>query len=239
MSFRGNYAAYVSVGEQKAKAARQRAKLRKKNPDLAPVLIEGRTLAKTWWGQAWNRNLESYADFSNRITRGKSYVKNGMVLDLQITQGLVKALVSGSRATPYEVLIGVDILPEKRWKKISHAFSNKIGSVAELAEGKFPEELAQTFLAQKEGLFPSPQEIHLGCSCPDWAEMCKHISAVLYGVGARFDEDPLLFFMLRGIPFEDLLKKSVDEKMASLLQNADAPSARIIEEENIEALFGL
>jgi uncharacterized Zn finger protein len=233
------YKPYKPVAEKKAEAQKKLAKLAKKNPDISPIVIEGRKIAVTWWGKAWNKNLESYADYANRIGRGRSYVVNGMVLDLQIGPGVVNAMVSGSRKTPYDVLIRIDKLPEHRWKTIVEQCSRRIAGISDLVEGKFPEDLAQIFLKQESGLFPSPREIHLGCSCPDWAEMCKHVAAALYGVGARLDSDPMLFFTLRSIDFSELLKKSVDEKIGSMLKNAGRKSDRTIDDTDIAKLFGL
>jgi uncharacterized Zn finger protein len=233
------YKPYKPVAEKKADAQKKLAKLKKKNPDISPIIIEGRKIAVTWWGIAWNENLESYADYANRIGRGRSYVKNGMVLDLQIGPGVINAKVSGSRKTPYDVLIRIDKLSEERWKAIVEQCSRRIAGISDLVEGKFPEDLAQIFLKQGSGLFPSPREIHLGCSCPDWAEMCKHVAAVLYGVGARLDSDPMLFFTLRSIDFSELLKKSVEEKINSMLKNAGRKSARTIDDADIAELFGL
>jgi uncharacterized Zn finger protein len=236
------YYEYKPVAEKKADAQRQLEKLRKKNPNISPVVIEGRTIAKTWWGKAWNANLEGYADYANRIGRGSSYVKNGMVLDLQIAPGLVTALVQGSQKTPYKVSIEINKLSAVKWNAIAAQCSHKIGSLAELIEGNFPEDLAQAFLRRDGGLFPSPKEIRFDCSCPDWADMCKHVAAALYGVGARLDHDPLLFFTLRGIDFSALLKKSVDEKIGSLLKNAGKKSRRVLsglDEAGIAGLFGL
>ncbi|MDR1875408.1 MAG: hypothetical protein LBQ90_10415 [Synergistaceae bacterium] len=233
------YFEYTPVAQKKADAQRQLEKLRKKNPNISPVVIEGRKIAKTWWGMAWNRNLESYADYSNRISRGSAYVRNGMVLDLQITSGNISALVQGSRSEPYKVLIRIDKLSAARWNAIAEQSSSRIGSLAELTEGKFPETLSQAFLQQGKGLFPSPKEIHFNCSCPDWAGMCKHVAATLYGVGARLDHDPLLFFTLRDIDFSALLKKSVEEKIESLLKNANKKSQRVIDDADLAGLFGV
>jgi uncharacterized Zn finger protein len=230
---------YKPVAEKKAEAREKLAKLRKKNPNVSPVVIEGRKIAVTWWGAAWNKNLESYADYANRIGRGRSYVKNGMVLDLRIEPGVVNAVVSGSRSKPYDVTIEIDELSEKRWKNIVEQCSRRIAGISDLVEGKFPEDMAQIFLKQGAGLFPSPSEIHLGCSCPDWAEMCKHVAAALYGVGARLGRDPMLFFTLRGIDFSELLKKSVDEKIDIMLKNAGRKSGRTIDDADITELFGL
>ncbi|MDR2532021.1 MAG: SWIM zinc finger family protein [Oscillospiraceae bacterium] len=233
------FAPYVPVAKKKADAEKALAALRKKNPNVAPVVIEGRKIAKTWWGISWNKNLESYADYSNRIGRGSTYVKNGMVLDLQIAKGEITAIVCGSGKTPYKVKIKIAELSDKKWKKISEVCSHKIGSVAELAEGKFPEDLAELFMRQGDGLFPSPKEIHLDCSCPDWAVLCKHVAAVLYGIGARLDDDPLLFFTLRDIDFSVLLKKSVEDKIATMLGNAEKKSRRVIDNADLSGLFGI
>ncbi|MDR1510130.1 MAG: hypothetical protein LBS53_10880 [Synergistaceae bacterium] len=233
------YFKYTPVAEKRASALRKLARLNKKNPDISPVTIEGRKIAVTWWGAAWNKNLESYADYANRIGRGRSYVRNGMVLDLRIEPGAVRALVSGSRSDPYEVRIEIDKLPDQKWKTIVEQCSRGIAGISDLIQGKFPEGLAQIFLRQGTGLFPSPGEIRLDCSCPDWAEMCKHVAASLYGVGARLDRDPTLFFTLRGIDFSELLKKSVEEKIDSMLKNADKKTGRIMDDADIAGLFGL
>ncbi len=230
---------YVSVGEKKAKAAKEIEKLKKKNKDIHPVTIEGNKIAKTWWGMAWNKNLESYADYSNRIGRGRSYIRNGFILDLKIDSGTVTALVSGSGSKPYNVCIEITPLEKKKWDTIVKACQNKIESVGELAEGKFPKELEEIFVLKESGLFPSPKEIKFNCSCPDWAYMCKHVAAVLYGIGARFDEDPILFFKLRQINVEEILKKSAEDKMNSMLKNAGKKTSRMLNETDIDNLFGV
>ncbi len=230
---------YVTVAEKKAKAARQLEKLKKKNGDMHPIVIEGNKIAKTWWGLAWNKNLESYADYSNRIGRGRSYVRNGFVLDLQINAGTVTALVSGSGSKPYSVQVEIMPLESKKWDAIVKTCGNKIANVGELAEGKFPKELEEIFQMKGSGLFPSPKEINFSCSCPDWAYMCKHVAAVLYGISARFDEDPVLFFKLRQINLEELLKKTAEEKMNSMLKNANRKTDRVIADTDIGSLFGV
>ena len=233
------YPPYVPVAEKKAKAQKIITRLSKKNPGLAPVIIEGGKLAKTWWGMAWNNNLKNYADYANRIGRGSAYVKNGMVIDLQINAGSVTGLVCGSANKPYEVQVTINKMAESKWKKLLQQCAQRIGSVGELVEGKFPEELKDLFMGKDTGLFPSPREIHIECSCPDWAVLCKHAAAVLYGIGARFDHDPLLFFKLRGVLFEELLAKSLDAKMNSMLKNAGKKSKRILEAGDISEIFGV
>ena len=156
-------------------------------------MIEGTAIARTWWGKAWNKNLESYADYHNRIGRGRSYVRHGAVLDLQIGSGLVESLVQGSRSRPYSVTIRIKAMGKKNWEEIKTASQGKLDSLQELLAGKFPKGLGEIFTTQGKGLFPSPKEIDFDCSCPDWASMCKHVAATLYGIGARLDQDPELF----------------------------------------------
>ncbi len=228
-----------SVEEKKERANKSLAKLRKKNPDIEPIIIEGRTLAKNWWGKAWNLNLEGYADYENRIGRGKSYVRNNMVLDLKITKGKVSATVQGSRAKPYDVEVVIDALEGEKWEHIITLCNHRIDSLEQLIEGKFPEELEVLFKGKGYGLFPSPKEIHFDCSCPDWASMCKHVAAVLYGIGTRLDADPMLFFELRDIDSKELVKKSVEQKLESMLKNAGKKSKREIAGKDIADIFGL
>jgi len=233
------YTEYVSASEKKEKAKKQIEKLKKKNPNLAPVVIQGKNIANTWWGKAWNKNLEIYADYSNRISRGRSYVRNGAVLDLKIETGVVKALVQGSGRTPYKIEINIMPLSKEKWEGILNLCNHKIDSLGELLDGKFPKELEEIFTLSGKGLFPTKKEINFSCSCYDWAEMCKHVTAVLYGIGARLDEDPTLFFKLRNIDFEVLVKKTIEEKMRSLLENSGKKSERVLEDKEIYGLFGV
>ena len=235
----GGFPKYETIAEKKAKANKSLTKLRKKNPDIQPIIIEGRTLAKSWWGKAWNQNLENYADYQNRINRGKSYVRNNMVLDLKIKKGMVLAKVQGRRAKPYDVEVLIDALDNKKWEHITVLCNNRIDSLEQLIEGKFPKELESLFREKEYGLFPSPNEIHFSCSCPDWASMCKHVAACLYGIGTRLDSDPMLFFELRDIDSKELIEKSVEQKLESMLQNASKKSNREIETKDISDIFGL
>jgi uncharacterized Zn finger protein len=226
-----------TVAQQKSQAEQRLAKLRKKDAGIQPITIEGSKVAKTWWGISWCRNLERYADYENRIGRGRSYVKNGFVLDLRIAESFITALVSGSSV--YRVAIIIDRLPEKKWSRIASACAKRIDSIAALAEGRFPEALQGLFFGQDDGLFPSPKEIKLHCDCPDQAYMCKHIAAALYGVGAKLDTDPLLFFTLRAIDPTELIKKSVEEKMGALLAKAGQKRDRVIDDADIGRIFGV
>ena len=237
MSFYG-YGPYVSAAERRERADRKIQQMRKKDKNLAPVMTEGRTMAKSWWGKAWNRNLEGYADYANRIGRGKNYVSNHAVLDLRISRGNIKAQVLGSAARPYQVEIEIDELQEKQWNRVVTLCNNRLESLEQLIEGKFPRELAELFTDQSYGLFPSPKEIHFDCSCPDYAYMCKHVAAALYGVGVRLDQDPLLFFELRGVGVEELLKKTVEERLEHMMGQAQNGSERAIEE-RMHEIFGI
>ncbi len=237
--WRGHYPSYVSVAEKKAKAAKKLKRLKKKNPDIKPVIIEGKAIALSWWGKSWNKNLERYADYTNRIGRGRSYVRHGAVLDLQINSGKVKALVQGTRAKPYSVSVKIKAINENIWQKIKTACGGKLDSLQELLEGKFPKALSDIFMEQGTGLFPSPKEIEFSCSCPDWASMCKHVAAALYGIGARLDEDPGLFFKLRKVKMKDLVTEAVENKTRKLLEKAKKKTKRLIAESDLADVFGI
>ncbi len=229
---------YVCKAEKQAKAAKKLEQLKKKR-DVKPVILQGSAIARTWWGKAWNRNLERYADYSNRIGRGRSYVRHGAVLDLQINPGEVRALVQGSRSRPYEIVITIKKLNKNLWHTISAECGGKLDSLQELLTGSFPASLGEIFMQQDAGLFPGPKEISLECSCPDWAGMCKHIAASLYGVGARLDEDPSLFFTLRGVDMGELIARSVTKKAERLLETASQKSSRIMENVDLSGMFGI
>jgi uncharacterized Zn finger protein len=211
----------------------------KKNKNHKPITIEGKAIAHTWWGKSWNKNLESYADYSNRIGRGRSYVRNNSVLDLQIESGCVKSLVQGSYASPYEIEINIKSLDHKTWNTIKTNTQGKLETLDELLHGKFPQALSEVFTNQKVGLFPKPQEIDFNCSCPDSAYMCKHVAATLYGVGARLDRDPSLFFTLRSIEMNELIGKAIKDKKKTLLAKAKQKSKRVIDDSNLSQLFGV
>lgn len=221
---------------KKKDPAKELAKLRKKNPHVCPVAASGQKLAKTWWGQTWNTNLERYSDYSNRLPRGRSYVRAGNVLDLQISVGGVEALVLGS--STYSVSITIKPLSAAQWQRIVKICGNRIAGLEQLCEGEFPAEFSEMFSEKGSGLFPAPKDIQFECNCPDWAGMCKHVAAALYGIGVRFDEDPTLFFKLRNIPFEQLLKKSVERKSREMLMNAQNMTDRVLNEADAQAIFG-
>ena len=239
MGYWGYYPPYVTVAEKKTKAAKKLKQLKKKNPDIKPILIEGTAIARTWWGKSWNHNLERYADYSNRIGRGRSYVRHGAVLDLQIDSGRVESLVQGTRSKPYSVSVKIKAVNKKIWQDIKAVCEGKLDSLQELLAGKFPKALGEIFMAQGKGLFPSPKEIELSCSCPDWAYMCKHVAATLYGIGTRLDEEPGLFFKLRKVKMKDLVTQAVEDKTRKLLKKAKKKTARVIAESDLADVFGI
>lgn len=230
---------YVSVDEKRAKAGKSLTKLKKKNPSVKPVVITGTAIASSWWGKAWNKNLEGYADYSNRIVRGRSYVRSGAVLDLQISPGEITALVQGSRSRPYSVVIEITGIAPAAWETLKKACAGKLDSLPELLAGKFPRTLGELYTERGKGLFPSPREIHFSCSCPDYAAMCKHVAAVLYGVSARLDTEPGLFFTLRQAAVADLVSETVRQKSQELLDRAKKKSKRVLDESDLSALFGI
>lgn len=239
MAYYSGFPEYVTVAEKRQKALKSIEKLKKKNPDICPVIITGTKITKTWWGKSWNDNLESYSDYANRIGRGRSYVRHGAVLDLKITQGEIRALVQGSVSKPYQVTISIQPLSNAIWQVITKNCVGKIDSLQELIEGKFPKTLSELFTAKGKGFFPASKEIRLQCSCPDGANMCKHVAAALYGVGARLDDDPTLFFVLRNVKVDDLISEIISQKTETLLEKSKAKSRRIIEDTDISEMFGI
>ncbi len=235
----GYYPKYVTVAEKKAKAKKKIKQLRKKTPDIRPIIIKGKALAKTWWGKAWNTNLESYADYSNRIGRGRSYVRHCAVLDLQGVPGKVISLVQGSMGAPYEVVISITKMKKKNWQNIKKECQSRLSSMPDLLAGKIPRALQETFMVQGKGLFPTPSEITFDCSCPDWASMCKHVAATLYGVGARLDEDPAIFFILRQAAIDDLVSQAVQSKASSIIEKTTTGRSKVIADDKLSDLFGL
>ncbi len=235
----GGYPKYVSVGQKMAKAEKKLKQLRKKMPDIRPVILTGSSLARTWWAKSWNDNLERYADYDNRIGRGRSYLRHGAVLDLEITPGKVTALVMGSEADPYEVTITIQPVSANQWQTIKKQCQGHLKSLQDLLAGKFPKTLAEIFFTQDQGLFPSPKDIRFHCSCPDSASMCKHVAAALYGIGARFDEDPSLFFTLRGVDTGDLLADALQGSTDELLNKTRKKTAKVIDDADLADLFGI
>jgi uncharacterized Zn finger protein len=233
MSYYG-FRPYVPVAKRRAQAAREMEKLRKKGKVISPVVIEGRKIASNFWGKAWCENLERYSDYENRLPRGRTYVRNGSVVDLQIARGQIQAIVSGSEI--YTVNIVISTVPPARWKAIRGDCMGSIGSLVELLQGKLSKNVMERVCRAGAGLFPSPSEIRMKCSCPDGARMCKHVAATLYGAGVRLDEAPDLLFMLRGVDQSELIASAGDDLLTTKI---GVTSDRILADENLSALFGV
>ena len=225
---------YVSVAQKRRKAERKLAKLKKQGKSVSPVTIEGRTIAKSFWGKSWCSNLERYSDYENRLPRGRAYVRNGSVVDLQITKGEVSAMVAGSEL--YNVKISIKPVTAGRWKAICLDCAGTVDSLVELLQGRLAKGVMDRVCREGDGLFPSPGEIKLSCSCPDWADMCKHVAATLYGVGARLDEVPQLLFVLRDVDEKELL---VGVEQGLPLTRTTPSAAKVLDDGDVAALFGL
>ena len=217
---------YVSVGERRRKAAQHAARLQ----SASPIIISGTQIAKTFWGKSWCLNLERYSDYANRLPRGRTYVRSRCVVDLQIEARKVSAMVSGSAL--YKVEISVSPIPKRRWTDVCHDCAGAIDSLVELLEGRFSKTTMERLCRQKAGLFPIPAEMKFSCSCPDSARMCKHVAAVLYGIGARLDAQPELLFKLRDVDQQDLVTNA-SRRMTKL------STAKLLDSQNLSELFGI
>ena len=230
----GRWVTYVPVAERRKQALREIAKRRKNGKLMSPVMIEGRVIATTFWGKSWCENLEAYHDLENRLPRGRAYVRNGSVIDLQIAPLEVKALVIGSSS--YRVWIGVGAVPKAEWRSICRDCVGGIDSLVELLQGRFSKGVMDRLCRQNKGLFPKPSEIRFSCSCPDYAMMCKHVAAVLYGIGSRLDVQPELLFRLRAVDEADLVA-NLDATLP--LANLKPTTENILETDDMSGLFGL
>lgn len=230
---RWGWTPYVPVAERRRKAQREIEKRRKKGEGISPVVIEGRAIASTFWGKSWCENLERYSDYANRLPRGRTYVRNGSVVDLCIERGLIRAMVSGSSL--YRVEVTIAPVAQSRWKSICFDCAGAIDSLVELLQGRFSKGVMERICRKSEGLFPAPAEIKLACSCPDGAYMCKHVAATLYGVGARLDAKPELLFRMRGVDEGELIAKAGKAMPFA----AAAPTAANILDGDLGAIFGL
>ena len=207
------WAPYVPVAERRRRAAKKMKALRNKGVDIQPVTITGRDIAQSFWGEAWCEHLESFSDYENRLPRGRTYVRNGSVCHLAVSKGKIEAKVSGSEL--YTVEISIKTLAAKKWKDVKSRCGGQIASLLELLAGRLSDHVMEVVTDRKEGLFPLPGEISMRCSCPDSAGMCKHLAAVLYGVGARLDSKPELLFLLRGVNHEELIETDAEKAVAA------------------------
>lgn len=227
------WAPYVPVAQRRAQASRAMADLTKKGVSIQPVRITGRTIASTFWGKGWCQHLESFGDYSNRLPRGRTYVRNGSVCHLGIGTGSVEARVSGSSL--YKVKVTIAELSPVHWKQIKKKCAGQIGSLLELLQGRLSANIMSVVTNRQNGLFPKPGQIQYTCDCPDWASMCKHIAAVMYGIGARLDQDPALLFKLRGVNHEELIEADV----AAPAGTGKGKSRRLVTQDSLSDVFGI
>lgn len=232
---------YGENGQFAEKLQRMSRDTLSRNADYEPVTVSSnaRKICQSWWGDAWCRNLERYADENNRIERGKNYLRVGAVVDLKINGGEIFSRVQGSWRTPFSVHISIAPMDIVARKQIEWQATGKIRNVEALLNGEFPEELKDLFFRQN-GLFPSPREIHFSCNCPDSAHMCKHIAATLFGVGVKLDSNPLDFFRMRAINIDDFAKNLIGGKVESMLRKARRiTTPRIMKRADLSRLFGI
>ncbi len=232
----GDFAPYVPVAQRRAKALRHAQKLAKKEKrQLAPVSITGRAMTTTFWGQAWCENLEAYSDYANRLPRGRTYARNGSIVDLQIKQGKIEAIVAGSEV--YTITISIETLSQTVWTRLKAECSSSIASLIDLLRGRFDDGVMQRLAHKTDGLFPRPKEIKMKCSCPDSAGLCKHLAAVLYGVGNRLDNSPELLFVLRKVDHLDLVNQAV--AAGNLERSLAADDGDSLAGQDLGAMFGI
>jgi uncharacterized Zn finger protein len=231
----GGFRPYVSVADRLAKGAKRAKQMAKKQGrEPAPVKITARNMADTYWGKAWCQNLERYSDYANRLPRGRTYARNGSVVDLQIKQGKIEAIVAGSEV--YTITITIDTLSKPTWTRIKKECSESITSLLDLMQGRFDEGVMQRLAHPTEGLFPHPKEIKKRCSCPDSAGLCKHLAAVLYCVGNRLDTAPEMLFTLRNVDHLELVSQAMAEgNLDSTLDASDGALAG----SDLSEMFGI
>ncbi len=235
MNYGYDWGPYVSVGEKKVHARKFAAKLAKKQKrKCQPIQIEGRKIAKSFWGKAWCDHLESLSDYANRLPRGRTYVRNGSVVDLVIKPGEIEAIVAGS--DPYQTSISIQKLGKKTWGDIKKDCSSSIDSLLDLLGGRLSDGVMRRLTDKKSGCFPSARQIEMDCDCPDWSICCKHIAAVMYAIGSRLDSEPELLFLLRGVDQEELIGQAVSKEN---LANELGAGSGDLAGEDLGAIFGI
>jgi uncharacterized Zn finger protein len=235
MSWEWSYKPYVSAAEKRRRAKNAANALEKEGQKMNPIRIDGTTIARSFWGKAWCENLESYSDYRNRLPRGRSYVRNGSVVDFRIVPGEIRALVFGSDL--YRITIKIQPVQRAAWKALKTDCAGRVGSLIDLLQGKLSTQVMEIITRRETGLFPRPGEIRLSCSCPDWAGMCKHVAATLYAVGARLDESPELLFVLRGADHLELVTEATASVTNGVSTSPDGSAA--LAGENLEEIFGI
>lgn len=219
--------------EAAERVQREIAKRRARGEALQPLEApqKSRHLCQSFWGQAWCRHLANYQHYEARLPAGRSYLRQGKVLDLTVEPGTLSAVVAGTEL--YDTLIHIRPLAADRWQEIVQASQGQVNSLLDLLTGKLGDGLMQVLSHPEDGLFPQPGEIRFDCSCPDHADLCKHAAAVLYGAGILLDAQPQLLFTLRGVDQADLLSTARESSAAGLSQASE------LEGTDLSALFGI
>lgn len=182
-------------------------------------------IGETWWSKRWIGVLESF-NMGARLTRGRSYARQGQVLSIDVEPGLVKAKVQGSRPKPYNVKIQLQPLSDSDWDKVTEAMAAQAIFAAKLLAGEMPTDIEEVFRAVHVSLFPTAlKDLETDCSCPDWANPCKHIAAVYYLLAERFDEDPFLIFKLRGRTKEQIIETLREKRAVTTPAESPTPAA--------------
>jgi len=210
------------------------ASMRRQGQSLSPVTATRGAIARSFWGKAWCQNLERYSDFSNRLPRGRTYLRNGSVIDLKIAPGEVSAQVMGSSL--YVVSVTVSQVAGAHWQAIARDCARSIDTLVELLQGQLSTSVMERISRPGIGLFPSPKEISFSCSCPDSAAMCKHIAATLYGIGARLDAQPELLFDLRKVDAKELIARAGETGVP--VQKLPG-AGRILDSSKLADVFGI
>lgn len=224
---------YVSVAQRRANAACEMEKLQAQGKTISPVQVGGRQIARTFWGKAWCDHIEHLADFESRLPKGRTYVRNGSVCHLEIRKGRIEAYVCGSDL--YEVAVDLQPLDAARWEQIKQRCAGRVGTALELLQGKFSDEVMQVLTDPATGMFPSSDDFDLDCSCADFVRLCKHLAAVLYGVGARLDQQPELLFLLRGVDPTELVEGAIDAAAVT----AGKSAAPALADSELSEIFGI
>ena len=211
----------------------------KRRPGSVPWRAAGkRPFGATWWGKAWVDALEQRARLDpNRLPRGRTYARTGAVGELEVRAGEIVAAVQGSRAKPYRVTVRVRTYSEKEWDRTLATLASQVGHLAALLDGEMPPGVADDLAAAKIDLLPVAGEVQPRCSCPDWAEPCKHSAAVCYLVADTLDADPFLLFLMRGRDRDPLLA-GLRARRATGVGGAASGAARGTQARRAAADFG-
>jgi len=225
--------------EAEERVAREISKRKARGEPMVPLVceVERGSPCSTFWGKAWCENLEAYSDYGNRLPRGRSYLRGGRVMDLDVMEGEIFAYIAGTNL--YEVSIFIEPLEAGRWEGLKNAVAGKISNLIDLLGGQMGDGVLRAITDPEEGLFPEPKRIRFDCSCPDYADMCKHVAAVLYGVGLKLDTAPELFFRLRQVDHRELIGAAGETAVDLAGEVSSAASDQVLAAENLSALFGI